>query len=296
MSLLDKFEQVEIKADARISPADLNYCKTHQEAYEKARISLADLAKQITKMNDEQEEILSSVEDKYYRDVYLGESKSSKVNNTYADLDSTHVSFISRITSYFESRYKVSIERNVIEENLLPKKPKNGWQRNEDEWIEYNNQCRTLILHYEDILDQIFIQLGGFSFEEKALTELKQAAHEAAWNKYHGTKEFEQKKATISFTSYACHFDSWYKNPHIKLSDGMRNIIKAAAYFEYGTQEYLGHNFSELCGYNFDCTVYEFDLEKVKQVKCFKNGRVDIKFTSEAFARQFVEEFLGTEV
>ena len=34
----------------------------------------------------------------------------------------------------------------------------------------------------------------------------------------------------------------------------------------------------------------------VVMIKCFKNGRVDIRFTSEAYARQFAEEFLGTEV
>lgn len=296
MSLLDKFEQVEIKTDARISPADLNYCKTHQEAYEKARVALKSLGQQISVLRDEQEHVLSSVEDKYYRDVYLGASESLKSNDVYSTLDNTHISFISRIVGYFENHYKVSIERDKVEENLLPKKPENGWRRNEDEWIEYNNKLRALTLHYEDILEQIFMQLEGFSFQEKALNELKQAAHKAAWNEYHGNKNFEQKKATISFTSYACHFDSWYSSPHVNLSDSMKDVIKAVAYFEYGTQEYLGHGFSQLCGYSFDCTIYEFDMDKVKQIKCFKNGRVDIKFTSEAYARQFVEEYLGTAV
>ena len=296
MSLLEKFEQVEIKADSRISPTDLNYCKLHQKAYENARISLASLAEQITKIRNEQEEILSSVEDQYCRDVYLGGSDSVKANDVYKALDRTHVSFICRIVGYFENNYKVSIECDKVEENLLPKKPENGWRRNEDEWIEYNNKLRALTLHYEDILEQIFIQLEGFSFQEKALNELKQAAHKAVWNEYHGIKKFEQKKATISFTSYACHVDSYYSSPHINLSDSMKDVIKAVAYFEYGTQEYLGYGFSQLCGYSFDCTVYEFDMDKVKQIKCFKNGRVDIKFTSEAYARQFVEEYLGTEV
>lgn len=296
MSLLDKFGQVEIKTDDRISPTDLNYCKLHQEAYEKARVALKSLAKQIAALRNEQECILSSIEDKYCRDIYFGSSDSLKTDTIYNTLDNTHKVFIYRIVNYFQSHYKVSISCDTIKENLLPKEPENGWRRNEDEWIEYNNKLRTLTLHYEDILEQIFIQLEGFSFQEKALNELKQAAHKAAWNEYHGNKNFEQKKSTISFTSYACHFDSWYSGPHINLSDSMKHVIKALAYFEYGTQEYLGHGFSQLCGYSFDCTVYEFDLDKVKQIKCFKNGRVDIKFTSEAYARQFVEEYLGTEV
>lgn len=36
------------------------------------------------------------------------------------------------------------------------------------------------------------------------------------------------------------------------------------------------------------------DCHKVEQLKMFKNGRVDIRFSSEASAREFVDEYLGT--
>lgn len=53
-----------------------------------------------------------------------------------------------------------------------------------------------------------------------------------------------------------------------------------------------------LLGYNWTTynTEMQLGLEKLKSVKCFKNGRVDIRFTSEAFAREFAETFLGNEL
>ena len=61
---------------------------------------------------------------------------------------------------------------------------------------------------------------------------------------------------------------------------------------------YIPYAFNCLLGWSWTTTETErqFDMEKLKSIKCFKNGRVDIRFTSEAYARQFAEEFLGTEV
>lgn len=155
---------------------------------------------------------------------------------------------------------------------------------------------------YDQVLDQIFVQLGGFSFHDKAINEMKEKCHEAAWNRYYGKRVYEQKKSVLSFTGYGCSFDSWHEQWHkgeyeIKLTDGMKEIIRALAYFEYGEIGYIPYAFNCLLGWSWTTTETErrFDMEKLKSIKCFKNGRVDIRFTSEAYARQFAEEFLGTE-
>lgn len=159
---------------------------------------------------------------------------------------------------------------------------------------EYMSKLRGLSLTYTDVLDQIFVQLGGYSFQDKAVQELKDSAHKHAWNTYYGTKNYEVKKATISFSS-SCYTYSW-GHGEMQLHDGMKDVVRALAYFEFGTQDYLGGGFSELCGYTFEGNSFEYGWEKIKQIRCFKNGRVDVKFTSEAYARQFAEEYLGTEV
>lgn len=304
MSLLDKFNSIEVKADARISEHDREFCMAYHEAYVKGRAALKSLRQYVEESLNEQQSIISRVvpkDEMYDRSFFLGDSvHAHDITNS---LRNSHRVLISALVSYFERTYKVSLETDKIEEVLLPKEPDRYSSYNSAEYKEYYGAVENTELKYEDILDQIFIQLGGFSFQEKALNELKQKAHDAAWNRYYGNKCYEQKKAVISFSHYACRFDSWheeyYHGEHeIQLTDGMKNIIRALAYFECGDTSSIPWTLNTLLGYNWTTynTEMQLGLEKLKSVKCFKNGRVDIRFTSEAFAREFAETFLGNEL
>lgn len=304
MSLLDKFNSIEVKADARISEHDREFCMAYHEAYVKGRAALKSLRQYVEESLNEQQSIISRVvpkDEMYDRSFFLGDSvHAHDITNS---LRNSHRVLISALVSYFERTYKVSLETDKIEEVLLPKEPDRYSSYNSAEYKEYYGAVENTELKYEDILDQIFIQLGGFSFQEKALNELKQKAHDAAWNRYYGNKCYEQKKAVISFSHYACSFDSWheeyyYGEHEIQLTDGMKNIIRALAYFECGDTSSIPWTLNTLLGYNWTTynTEMQLGLEKLKSVKCFKNGRVDIRFTSEAFAREFAETFLGNEL
>lgn len=304
MSLLDKFNSIEVKADARISEHDREFCMAYHEAYVKGRAALKSLRQSVEESLNEQQSIISRVvpkDEMYDRSFFLGDSvHAHDITNS---LRNSHRVLISALVSYFERTYKVSLETDKIEEVLLPKEPDRYSSYNSAEYKEYYGAVENTELKYEDILDQIFIQLGGFSFQEKALNELKQKAHDAAWNRYYGNKCYEQKKAVISFSHYACSFDSWheeyyYGEHEIQLTDGMKNIIRALAYFECGDTSNIPWTLNTLIGYNWTTynTEMQLGLEKLKSVKCFKNGRVDIRFTSEAFAREFAETFLGNEL
>lgn len=292
MSLLDKFAAVEVKAESRISPSDKDFCIVHQEAYDHLRKTLTELLAFVEERIKVREAIIKRVEPDFSISAF-GSVSPSKIRD---ELMESHEDFISKLVYHFSSKYNVTLDSNDIKAVLLPKKPSYSYySRNEDEHKAYVEQMCTMRITYESILDQIFVQLGGCSFQDKALNELKEAAHVGAWNRYHGIKCFEQKKAVISFTSYACHWDTWYSGPHINLSDGMKNIIRAVSHFEIGTMDYLHWQLRELCGYHFERAEFDLDMDKVKSVKCFKNGRVDIRFTSEAYAREFIEEYLGLE-
>lgn len=304
MSLLDKFNSIEVKADARISEHDREFCMAYHEAYVKGRAALKSLRQYVEESLNEQQSIISRVvpkDEMYDRSFFLGDSvHAHDITNS---LRNSHRVLISALVSYFERTYKVSLETDKIEEVLLPKEPDRYSSYNSAEYKEYYGAVENTELKYEDILDQIFIQLGGFSFQEKALNELKQKAHDAAWNRYYGNKCYEQKKAVISFSHYACSFDSWHEEychgeHEIQLTDGMKNIIRALAYFECGDTSSIPWTLNTLLGYNWTTynTEMQLGLEKLKSVKCFKNGRVDIRFTSEAFAREFAETFLGNEL
>lgn len=304
MSLLDKFNSIEVKADTRISERDREFCMAYHEAYVKGRAALKSLRQLVEEYLNDQQSIISRVvpkDEMYDRSFFLGDSVH--VHDITSCLRNAHHVLISALVSYFERTYKVSLEASEIEEVLLPKEPDRYASYNSAEYKEYYEAVESTELKYEDILDQIFIQLGGFSFQEKALNELKQKAHDAAWNRYYGNKCYEQKKAVISFAHYACSFDSWheeyYHGEHeIQLTDGMKNVIRALAYFECGTADNIPWTLNTLLGYQWRTynTEMQLGLEKLKSIKCFKTGRVDVRFTSEAFAREFAEMFLGNEL
>lgn len=46
MGLLDKLEQVEIKADSRLPEDDLMFCETHQQAYDESCRALREIRQQ----------------------------------------------------------------------------------------------------------------------------------------------------------------------------------------------------------------------------------------------------------
>lgn len=46
MGLLDKLEQVEIKADSRLPEDDLMFCETQQQAYDESRHAFREIRRQ----------------------------------------------------------------------------------------------------------------------------------------------------------------------------------------------------------------------------------------------------------
>ena len=67
------------------------------------------------------------------------------------------------------------------------------------------------------------------------------------------------------------------------------------AHYETDSFNLYPLGFSELLGYNRSCSnEHEFSTcKKVKGLKMFKNGRVDIRFTTETNAAEFAARYLG---
>ena len=66
--------------------------------------------------------------------------------------------------------------------------------------------------------------------------------------------------------------------------------------YEYGAIVVMPHPYIVLLGYDFLQQIVEVNTTKDASVKCFKNNRLDIRFTEEEYAREFVETFLETNV
>lgn len=295
MSLLEKFNSIEVKTDSRIQEKDRLFCEAQQKAYDDAQSTLKSMRTLFSDALNRHEEILGAIDaSQYEQDDYIaGEIRISEFTDQIQKLPQI---MIHKVASYFRSKYSVSIEDSEIEAVLLPQKPdRSDWTSDKQAWKEYHRQLEELPLRWQDIVDKIFVQLGGYTFTEKAVKELKDKCHEAAWNKYHKKSDFELKKHVLSLTSYACSCDARWSRVEWKIHDSTTKILRGLAHYETGETNVIPSGLSDLFNYSLEANEFTCYMEKVERIKLFKNGRVDIRFTSESFATQFAEEYLGTE-
>lgn len=296
MDLLKKFENVEIKADTRISESDRIFCEAHQAAYEFARSSLEELEFFWEDMRSQQRELLApaGASAETYLTTY-GEFQLSS-DKIRGQLQSLHARFIDQLVSHFANTYHFSIDRSDVKYNLIPQEPTDRWVNDYEEQAEkYTQELENLTLRYTDILEQIFLQTGGRAFFEQALYELKGNCHSAAWDSGSGRAKFEQKKCVLQFTSYACSCRSYYRSESWELTGKMKDILRGISHFETGGFDHIPASLSRLIERASDSGQCEFpDCKKIQSLRMFKNGRADLRFSSEAYAIQFVDEYLKT--
>lgn len=283
MSLAQKFAQVSVSAKDRISPQDLEFCETHQKAYEMgiaATRKMAEIAKEAVSA---QAELLTPLYPRGLQTYHTFFSESNLQEHYILHIiGKTHRDFIEKIVRYFERTYSLDLEMSDIQESVLPR-------TREDQ--------SDVILHYEDILTQIFAKLGGRTFEDQAVTQLKDACSEAAWNRYSGEPCFVQKKDTVSFANgcYVDRIDKMFGNTTFHLTSGLKSVMKAVDLFAFGARKNMCTPLNTACGYEVKDTVLENFWESKDtflSLRLFKSGRLDIKFASEEKARLFIEEFL----
>lgn len=291
MNLLEKFSGLEIKPDTHISDADRRYCAAQQEAYIDARAQYVSLRNEWESFIKRQKEILGAVSrESFEKERYLMIDGISP-GKLQGKIEALPDIFISAIVSYFNRTYHVSIDADIIRRSLIPKAPE--YPCGNTRIAEYHEAMCEFSLNYEDVLEKIFLQLDGHTFAERAVEELKEKCRSAAWNRYN-MAQYEIKNDTIQFTSYACSFEEWLGNPKWALMDGMKDILRGVSHFETGSLEYYPSCISALLTYGHkEIPLFEFSCDKIIRLRMFKNHRVDLKFASKAYAKQFATEYLG---
>ena len=81
-----------------------------------------------------------------------------------------------------------------------------------------------------------------------------------------------------------------------KLTEDMREILRGAVHFETGSYHSFPQGVPELLD-GKSITVDFIDWpsgEKIRGLKMFKNGRVDLKFSNGELAGEFAHKYLGT--
>ena len=292
MNLLDKFDAVTVEADFRITPEDKAFCEAHQAAYDAAIQSFHELAFFWEDMENTQKELLGSKEDTYLSSRDGPEISQRRIN---AHLEWLHRAVISNIVYHFNSTYHVSVRDDYVANNLLPQMPDLRIYENKEAREAYHKKLREAKIRYEDVFDQMLLLLDGRSFTEQAFHELAEKCHKAAWNLYQNKANYERKKALISFNGYFCSLHHYSWQDEWTLEDKTQDILRGVAHYETGSFDVYPLGFSELLGYQRSPNnEHEFSTcKKVKGLKMFKNGRVDIRFATETYAAEFAAKYLG---
>ena len=232
--IINTFDNIEINNNSRISADDEEFCKKEQEQYTKA----------VNVLNKIREVIQQDLNIDIMADRAMSTQKS---NNAYLDYYSfrelTDVfysrkdSFIHNIITHFTNKYKITIDSYKV-----------------------CDKYKKVDVDYNILLDEIFLQLGGFSFNEKAIDEIKQKAKTPLYyNRYRNYWNYEIKGKTIKFRTSINH-------------------IKPALYF-------YDNNETDI----INCYTHN----KIDDYKSYDNGNTDIKFYNASDALDFAKRYLG---
>lgn len=295
MDLAEKLANVDMTADNRISEEDRKYGETHQKAYETALSDLKGLVLYCNSMDAAQDEILGDCDRAGRVSRGYTNIKDFSVDSIKKAIYAIHRRFVVFIVDYFNWIYSVELKIDDIADSLIPKKPEYVYDEDEN----YEIQCReweitmeNLSLRFNDVLDQILIRLDGRTFAELALDEIIEKS--TSNSVIRDTRCFEVKGDTICFKDYFCNYTYWFSSDNWELRERMRYILPALWHYETGLFYNYDYPITKIFGH-FNWPELEFDgKNKLKSLKCFKNGRVDVKFTSKQNASEFAQKYLGS--
>lgn len=296
MDFLKKFDAVEICADDRITEADRKFCQEQQAIYQDAVEGFYQIAKVWMDMCSRQKNALSDPQsyDRTWKQKYLvsGWWPDMTVKSIIKHILRLHSTFIDTIVSYLNTTYHLSLGNYEVERELLPEEPDFIETEDAVDWSAFP----PAVLRYEDMIDLILAGFNGRTFAEQGPYEMLEGCRHMGWDESTHTANYELKKSTVKFLHGACDYGYYHRHEQWHIEDRMKNVLKGLAHFETGELGKYPGEIEELLSDRsylwYD--LYEFsDGKKLDRVKLFKNGRMDIRFTNESYARQFVSEYLG---
>ncbi len=268
INLLEKFSSIDITVDQRISELETEYCKRQEMIFYETRDLLKKYLNEMTILHEKYNE----------KDSYRGQEESflykyDDLNKVKDRITSIYKAFISRITGFFVNRHKITLSSSEIEK-------------------KYDENS----ISYSIVLDEIFEQLGGLSFKDKADEEIRAASRDIVYNKTN--IQITKNKLSISDCIYwytgivddsksVSYDDRRVKPLFLALSHFMNDSVEMLpclneVYQEFsrGSKEY--DIFSK----------YEIGIFNVESLKVFKNGKIEIVFNEHENAETFKNEYL----
>ncbi|MGV2885930.1 hypothetical protein [Paenibacillus taichungensis] len=180
-------------------------------------------------------------------------------------LNSKIDSFVSKIVTHFRSTYSVSIKS--------------------EKFRKYDHTVT-----YKDVVDDILLQMDGMNFSEKAHEEIKEAVRGTIYNS--SKVKVQSQKVTIAGYLY---FESWVGSWRNNRDENLAKLLRGVELFDSGktvTRDVLANLAYDRYRKDwFD--VFSFSsMNKFESLKCYMNGKVELRFKSHELAIQFAKEYL----
>lgn len=286
LNLLEKFENVEIKNTERISQEDFDKMEQWKQEFELFKSKFYQY-----EMFYKNNPITAPVYDNTYS--YSDIQPKKMLCWLYENFMKECSSYISRIYYYFSEKYNVQLDNNFKEK---------GTEYYEGRMEESQNRLKFYLnFEYNMVIDDIYEQLGGFNFNEKAVQELKENTKSIYYyNDYRKSSNMEIKKNKLIIDGSFAYKDSIWNEYRLSNSDTMSKIFTSLYHFD---SNIIVKDNTELhnkyCGYHNERNQDNFEryephsLAKVKSIKVFKNGKLEIQFKNAQDTFQFAKEYCG---
>lgn len=274
MNLLQKLQGVELDPVSRVSAEDADYCLRQEKLFCDAVRLVKKTEAAMRQLYDEYKN-----DSPYSRDGYIElYNDIQRMEKHAADIRDRH---INKVCNYFEEKYKVSLDATEIREK----------------YKEAELERPT----YQEILEDIFIQLEGFTFEEKALQEIKQKFSEHIRRR--NPPEIKGTRLILHnyvFVDYEKDYsDRSGKKKIARLSfyarENFSSLFKALSHYEtkgFEMTGYYGMILNGLTRYGSDPFIkYELGYNRVQALRIYKNGNVEVTFETYEQAQTFLKTY-----
>jgi hypothetical protein len=177
MSILDKFNSIEIKNNNRLSPEDYKYCQEQEYLYITAH----------TAYTKALNEIIPIWEAQLKTGSYISEYGNCGIRKIQDEIVKITGKFISTLIWYFSEKYNIELNHSY---------------EKYDGFNQYHDKPEKLnLITLDDALDMIFIQLDGCNFKELAIQQMLNniSIKKQEYVKYQKYWNYEIKNKTIKF-------------------------------------------------------------------------------------------------
>jgi hypothetical protein len=272
--IFSKFDSITITNSNRIDEEDQAYCEKEQESYNRALDTLNQIRDVIKNTLDINITAERAWNQKGNNEDYLNYYRFDKIPKLYDDCKNN---FIHNIIGHFTQKNNITIDSYTICEKYKERE-----------------------VNYNILLDEIFVQLEGYNFEEKAIKEIKDKMKaqiklsKRNWQDTEETYNMSIKDKKLIFDNLIYAGKNW-NNKYEFRGDNLIPLLSALCHFNNGSKT-IYYDLKELCSYSVEewaFTKHELDYTKFKSLKIYKNSKIEVEFTNNEYARQFALEYCG---